>query len=416
MAAALLAEGDIRQSSKARFGESRADDTATERRTSWRSSTGTARRRTRASRPARSGAAWASTGAPRTPWPGPRRSSLASSAARAATRAPARPPPRARCEWRCSRSYPDRVARRVRAGGRALALAGGGSAELAETSVVRDAEWLVALDAEGAAAPARAALPAGASPCAWRAPSSRSGSSSCSPDEVVETRVATFDARTERVVVRESMTWGGLVLHTAEASRATDEEVSRVLVEAALAAGPASFAPRDALDRWLARARVASTVDASLAAPGEDELRAAVVEMCDGRSSFAELREGGLLDVLRRRTGARPGDVDRLAPERVTLAGGRSVVVQYEAGKPPAIASRLQDFFGMTDGPRIGAGRLPLVLELLAPNGRAVQVTTDLAGFWKRQYPATRKELMRRYPRHSWPEDPTQPAPRMRPR
>jgi ATP-dependent helicase HrpB len=92
------------------------------------------------------------------------------------------------------------------------------------------------------------------------------------------------------------------------------------------------------------------------------------------------------------------------------------VEVAYETGKPPAIASRLQDFFGMSDGPRIGSGKVPLVLELLAPNGRAVQVTKDLAGFWERHYPAIRKELMRKYPRHSWPEDPTVPAPRMRPR
>jgi ATP-dependent helicase HrpB len=105
--------------------------------------------------------------------------------------------------------------------------------------------------------------------------------------------------------------------------------------------------------------------------------------------------------------------VDRLAPEQVTLAMGRSVTVSYEAGKPPRIASRLQHFFGMTDGPRAGAGRVPLVLELLAPNRRAVQVTTDLAGFWQRHYPAIRKQLLRRYPKHSWPEDPTRPAPRM---
>jgi ATP-dependent helicase HrpB len=61
----------------------------------------------------------------------------------------------------------------------------------------------------------------------------------------------------------------------------------------------------------------------------------------------------------------------------------------------------------MTDGPRIGGGRVPVLLELLAPNGRAVQVTTDLAGFWVRHYPSIRRELMRRYPRHSWPEDPS---------
>ena len=65
----------------------------------------------------------------------------------------------------------------------------------------------------------------------------------------------------------------------------------------------------------------------------------------------------------------------------------------------------MQDFFGLADGPRI-AGGTPLVLRLLAPNYRPVQVTTDLAGFWERHYPSLRKELMRRYPRHAWPEDP----------
>jgi ATP-dependent helicase HrpB len=96
----------------------------------------------------------------------------------------------------------------------------------------------------------------------------------------------------------------------------------------------------------------------------------------------------------------------------VVLPGGRSVVVRYEGGdKPPWIESRLQDFFGMADGPRLAQGRVPLVLHLLAPNGRAQQVTTDLAGFWARHYPALRRELGRRYPRHAWPEDPLHAAP-----
>jgi ATP-dependent helicase HrpB len=68
------------------------------------------------------------------------------------------------------------------------------------------------------------------------------------------------------------------------------------------------------------------------------------------------------------------------------------------------VQSRLQDFFGLRDGPRLG--EQPLVLHLLAPNQRAVQVTTDLAGFWQRHYPELRRQLMRRYPRHAWPEDP----------
>jgi len=80
--------------------------------------------------------------------------------------------------------------------------------------------------------------------------------------------------------------------------------------------------------------------------------------------------------------------------------------VRYEPGKAPYLASRIQDFFGMNETPTIASGRLPLVLHLLAPNQRAVQVTTDLRGFWERHYPSIRKELMRRYPKHAWPEKP----------
>ena len=89
---------------------------------------------------------------------------------------------------------------------------------------------------------------------------------------------------------------------------------------------------------------------------------------------------------------------------RRELPGGREVKVHYEPGKPPWIESRLQDFFGMRESPRIGGA--PVVVHLLAPNPRPVQVTSDLAGFWERLYPQVRKELSRRYPKHKWPEKP----------
>ena len=104
-----------------------------------------------------------------------------------------------------------------------------------------------------------------------------------------------------------------------------------------------------------------------------------------------------------------------LAPERVTLASTRSARIEYEEGKPPWVESYLQDFLGTKASPR--AGNVPIVLHLLAPNKRAVQVTTDLPGFWERHYPSIRKELMRKYPRHAWPEDTSVPVPpRVRPR
>ena len=303
--------------------------------------------------------------------------------------------------------YPDRVAKRERRGGRQLAMAGGGAAELGEASVVRDAEWMVALDAEERPQGARGGVLvrlASAIEPEWLI--------ELFPEEVEERRDVKWNAQAERVDAREEMVWRGLVLHTSEGAEPPAQEAARVLSEAALAAGPRAFAPADVLDRWLSRARFAASVDASIRAPDDDVVKQTLASLSEGRRSFEELRQAGLLDALKALAG-RPGDVDRLAPERVTLAMGRAVTVSYDGGKPPRIASRLQDFFGMTDGPRVGGGRVPLVLELLAPNQRAVQVTTDLAGFWERHYPAIRKELVRKYPRHSWPEDPKKPAPRM---
>jgi ATP-dependent helicase HrpB len=406
VAAAILAEGDIRTSSRARFGEARAQDVATER-----SDLVALVELYREAEDARFAAsavrsAGLDQGATRAV------SRAASQLLRACKRGGARAddPERGLCMALLS-GYPDRVAKRVRAGGRRLAMSGGGAAELSETSAVRDAEWLVALDAEERGAGARGGVVvrlASAIDPEWLI--------DLFADEVKETREVSWNAQAERVEARESMTWGGLVLHASEGAEPPAEEASRVLAAAALEAGPPAFASAEGMDRWLARARFAASVQPAIAAPDDAAVGAALAKLCEGRRSFAELRDAGLLDALRRSLGPKGAEIDRLAPERTTLSGGRAVALRYEAGKPPSIASRLQDFFGMTDGPRIGGGRTAVLLELLAPNGRAVQVTTDLAGFWQRHYPGIRKELMRRYPRHSWPEDPTKPAPRMRPR
>jgi ATP-dependent helicase HrpB len=411
-AAAILAEGDIRVTSKARFGEVRPDDAATEA-----SDVVALVDRFREAE-----ASGFSAGSLRAAGLDARATNAVARAVKQLSRQlPGRRSGRATAAGpeealRVSllAGYPDRVAKRVRPGGRALAMAGGGSAELAETSVVRSAEWLVVLDAEErsggpGAAPGRGGVVArlaSAIEPEWLI--------ELFPGSIVETREVSFDAHAERVVARDAMVWQNLVLHASEASHPDPAEVSRVLAEAALAKGLAAFGPPEAVERWLGRARAAASLDPSLAAPDDAAVRAVVSSLCEGRSSFAELRSSSLLDALRHAPGLRSSDVERLAPERVTLSGGRSVAIHYEPGKPPAIASRLQDFFGMKEGPRIGGGKVPLVLELLAPNGRAVQITTDLAGFWQRQYPATRKELMRRYPRHSWPEDPTQHTPARR--
>ena len=144
--------------------------------------------------------------------------------------------------------------------------------------------------------------------------------------------------------------------------------------------------------------------DAGLPALGAEDLAGLLRVACQGCRSLGELGDlGGLL------LGGLPLDAARalatLAPERVTIGSGRAVPVHYPADAPPWIESRLQDFFGARAGPSVAGGRVPLTLHLLAPNGRAVQVTRDLARFWTEHYPALRRELGRRYPKHAWPED-----------
>jgi len=233
-------------------------------------------------------------------------------------------------------------------------------------------------------------------------------------DDLREVIEATWNPQHERVEVAERMLYDQLVIDERRSHTARGPEVAKVLAEAALDAGWQKFTDEEAVTKFLARVRFTAQHFPEAAMPVFDEsyVRAALAELCQDLRSFAELRQaaghGGLINLLRARiNGEQARLLNQMAPETVNLAGRRNVRVNYEAGKTPWIASRLQDFFGMSDGPKIAAGRVPLVLHLLAPNQRPVQVTTDLAGFWQRTYREVRRELSRRYPRHQWPEDPT---------
>jgi len=200
----------------------------------------------------------------------------------------------------------------------------------------------------------------------------------------------------ERVEQSTALLYDQLVLEETREPAPDSDETMNLLAEKALEAHIARFADRAELEQLAARAAFAG---------GAIDVEAGLRALCRGRSSFAELAGARLLDALR------PPSLDRLAPERITLPGGRQVKVHYEAGKPPWIESRLQDFFGVRETPRIGA--TPVVVHLLAPNRHPVQVTSDLAGFWTRLYPQVRRELSRRYPKHKWPADPNQYDPNL---
>jgi ATP-dependent helicase HrpB len=216
-----------------------------------------------------------------------------------------------------------------------------------------------------------------------------------------EERKALWNRQAERVDSVNSLLYDQLVVHESSNAAPDIDEAAKLLAEKAIEAGVERFVESELLEDFLGRLDFAE-----IAAPEIPDL---LREFCRGHRSFAELRgaHGGFLSWLEGLWIEASGNAHRLreaAPRTLRLTAGRQVRVHYERGKAPWMASRLQDFFGMNDAPRIGPKHTPAVLHLLAPNKRAVQTTTDLRGFWERLYPEVRRELMRRYPRHSWPE------------
>ncbi len=298
-------------------------------------------------------------------------------------------------------AFVDRVAKRLKPGGHELSLCGGGGARLSEASVVHDAELMVAVDVEQRAGRGGAvARVASAVEPEWLL--------DVPGDRVREEDRVEWNASAERAERVTRLCYGALVLEETRAVAPPSAEASALVVRAAVARGAGQFASRAGLDRLLARLQLLADAipEAELPALGADPIATALAAAAEGVVSLAELDSndatGALLGQL---SPAQQKLLREEAPERVTLGGGRSVEVSYEPGKPPYIVSRLQDFFGMADGPRVARGRVAVTMHLLAPNRRAVQVTSDLAGFWQRHYPALRRELGRRYPKHSWPED-----------
>jgi ATP-dependent RNA helicase HrpB len=118
-----------------------------------------------------------------------------------------------------------------------------------------------------------------------------------------------------------------------------------------------------------------------------------------------------LLSLLDWRHRAR---LDELAPTHLLVPTGSKVLVDYSDPDSPILSVRLQEVFGLTESPRVGNGRVPVTICLLSPAHRPVQVTRDLAGFWRTSYFDVRKELRGRYPKHEWPEDPLAATPTRR--
>ncbi len=302
--------------------------------------------------------------------------------------------------------FPDRVGRRRQPRSTQI-LFETGAATLSEASVVREAELLVATEITDGRA-------RGGGGRAWIHAATRVEPETLLelyPERIAERRTVMFDEDLAQVVERHTLLYGGVLLDESVRRDPQGPEVARALADAVWRRGLGKTFDLRSLELFRRRARFAIDHGLPLGNIDDEALHAALQDLCAGRRTIAELQGLSLVDSLRARLDpAALNRLDRVAPETVTLPRRRRCKVAYEIDRPPWIQSRLQDFFGMRQGPRIADGKVPLVLHLLAPNRRAVQVTTDLAGFWERHYPAIRRELKRRYPKHDWPENPLEPS------
>jgi ATP-dependent helicase HrpB len=305
-------------------------------------------------------------------------------------------------------AFPDRVARRRKPGSRRGVMVGGRGVRLAASCGATDSELFLCIDVD-AGRSETLVRQASAVEREWL------------PTDRIRTTVeVAFDPDAERVTARRRVRFEDLVLEEAQAPLPDGEETARVLAGAA-AERLDRVAPPEDSPAGLYRTRVCCLrewmPELGLPAFDETDLRDLLQWLCAGRRSFAELRAADWLSALQGRlTHAQRQAVEREAPERLAVPSGSRIAVKYELGRPPVLAVRIQEVFGLADTPRVAAGRVRVLLHLLAPNYRPQQVTDDLASFWANTYPQVRKELRARYPKHAWPEDPRTAPPERRPR
>ncbi len=305
-------------------------------------------------------------------------------------------------------AYADRLARRREPGSPRGVMVGGRGVVLARESALTDAELFccVELDAGKSEALVRQAS---AVERAWLDPAwIRSEASSG------------LDAASGRVVALRRTLFDDLVLDEVETGVVDDELAGRAL--AAAAAGDlARWLPLDQPEtaQFLARVRSLGAWLPELALPSFEaaELAALLPEHAFGARSLAELKKRDLAAFLRSKlTFEQQRALEREAPETLAVPSGSHIRLVYEPGRPPVLAARIQELFGLAETPKVARGRVSVLLHLLAPNHRPQQVTDDLVSFWNGAYHQIKNELRRRYPRHAWPDDPWNATPERRPK
>jgi ATP-dependent helicase HrpB len=314
-------------------------------------------------------------------------------------------------------AFPDRVARNR--GNGSFVLANGRGAAVDQTSALARVPYIAVAELTGTAAQGRILL---------AAPIAQTEVEEHFADQIETTDEISFDRNALALRARRKKTLHAITLSEAPLALQPSAETARVLADGLIATAFDKLPWSKALKQWRDRVMFLRKAegepfrdswpdlsDDALAAQRETWLVAALHD----KISLKQLSSGELADALMTLL---PWEMrarlEREAPTHFEAPTGTMLAIDYEAEQGPTIAVRLQELFGLTTHPSIAKGAAPLVLELLSPAHRPVQVTRDLPGFWRGSYAAVRSDLRGRYPRHPWPEDPASAVPtrRVKPR
>lgn len=310
-------------------------------------------------------------------------------------------------------AYPDRVAR-ARGRDGEFVMANGRAGRLDPALALARAPFLVVADITGTAAQSRILAAATIGLDALEA---------LFPERIASTDQVTFDRSARALRARGLRRLGTLVLGERIRPVPPDEESAAILARGVAELGLAALPWTPALSQWLARLRFLRAADPAW--PDlSDEALTATIEAWLAPEIVGRLGVDAITpdDLGRALHALLPWDLrarlDTEAPTHVAVPTGSRIALDYDAEGGPVLAVRVQELFGLERHPSIAGGRIPLVLHLLSPASRPIQITRDLPGFWRGSWSAVRAEMRGRYPRHPWPEDPVAEPPtrRVKPR
>jgi ATP-dependent helicase HrpB len=225
------------------------------------------------------------------------------------------------------------------------------------------------------------------------------------PDGFIDATEVAFDSTQRRVMAKRVTRFHDLVLRSQSSDDVPLERAAALLAREVIAGNCPLKNWDHAVDQWILRLNQLADWYPELELPSLNAADRVVLieQICHGATSYREIKERAVWRVVKSwLSAAQQKLLDDFAPERLALPKGRAFKITYAGNTPPTIAVRIQDLYGVEGDLRIAGGRVPLVIQVLGPNFRPIQVTSNLANFWKESYPKIKQELQRKYPKHEW--------------